>query len=59
MDIQTGMQAAAQAGIKDVNGIFQEQLRGIAREGLLAMFEAEVTALCGESYRPSLSARCD
>lgn len=49
------MQAAAQAGIEEFNGIFQERLRGIVREGLLAMFEAEVTALCGESYRPSES----
>lgn len=56
MNKQTGMQAAAQAGIEDFNGIFQERLRGIVREGLLSMFEAEVTALCGESYRPSESA---
>lgn len=56
MNKQTVMQAAAQAGIEDFNGIFQQQLRGIVRDGLLAMFEAEVTALCGESYRPSESA---
>ena len=55
MNEQTGMQAASQAGNEDFNGIFQERLRGIVREGLLAMFEAEVTALCGESYRPSES----
>ena len=52
MSEQTGMQAAAQAGIEDFNGIFQEQLRGIVRDGLLAMFEQEVTSLCGETYRP-------
>jgi hypothetical protein len=34
MSKQTGMQAAAQAGIEDFNGIFQERLRGIVREGL-------------------------
>lgn len=56
MTNQTGTQAPAQAGIEDFNGIFQEQLRGIVREGLLAMFEQEVTALCGDSYRPSSSA---
>lgn len=50
------MQAPAQAGIEDFNGIFQERLRDIVREGLLAMFEQEVTALCGETYRPSESA---
>jgi hypothetical protein len=55
MSKQTGMQAAAQAGIGDFNGIFQERLRGIVREGLLAMFEQEVTSLCGETYRPSES----
>jgi len=55
MSKQTGMQAAAQAGIEDFNGIFQERLRGIVREGLLAMFEQEVTSLCGETYRPSES----
>ncbi len=55
MNNQTGTQAPAQAGIEDFNGIFQEQLRGIVRDGLLAMFEQEVTALCGESYRPSAS----
>ena len=56
MTNQTGTQAPAQAGIEDFNGIFREQLRGIVREGLLAMFEQEVTALCGDSYRPSSSA---
>lgn len=55
MTNHTGTQAPAQAGIEDFNGIFQEQLRGIVREGLLAMFEQEVTALCGDSYRPSSS----
>jgi hypothetical protein len=55
MSKQTGMQAAAQAGIEDFNGIFQERLRGIVRDGLLAMFEQEVTSLCGETYRPSES----
>ena len=55
MNQQTGTQAPAQAGIEDFNGIFQEQLRGIVRDELLAMFEQEVTALCGESYRPSAS----
>jgi hypothetical protein len=55
MNDQTGTQAPAQAGIEDFNGIFQERLRGIVREGLLLMFEQEVTALCGETYRPSES----
>jgi hypothetical protein len=55
MSKQTGMQAPAQAGIEDFNGIFQERLRGIVRDGLLAMFEQEVTSLCGETYRPSAS----
>jgi hypothetical protein len=55
MNHQTGTQAPAQAGIEDFNGIFQEQLRGIVRDGLLAMFEQEVPALCGDSYRPSAS----
>ena len=56
MNEQTGTQAPAQAGIEDFNGIFQERLRGIVREGLLLMFEQEVTSLCGETYRPSESA---
>jgi len=56
MSKQTGMQASAQAGIEDFNGIFQERLRGIVRDGLLAMFEQEVTSLCGETYRPTASA---
>jgi hypothetical protein len=56
MNDQTGTQAPAQAGIEDFNGIFQERLRGIVREGLLLMFEQEVTSLCGETYRPSESA---
>ena len=55
MNNQTGTQAAAQAGIEDFNGIFQERLRGIVLEGLLSMFEQEVTLLCGETYRPSKS----
>src|SRR6478735_8138250 len=55
MNDQTGMQTPAQAGIEDFNGIFQERLRGIVREGLLAMFEQEVASLCGETYRPSES----
>lgn len=55
MSKQTGMQAAAQAGIEDFNGIFQERLRGIVRDGLLAMFEQEVKSLCGETYHPSES----
>ena len=55
MNNQTGTQAPAQAGIEDFNGIFQERLRGIVREGLLSMFEQEVTALCGESYRQWIS----
>jgi transposase-like protein len=38
MNNQTGTQAPAQAGIEDFNGIFQERLRGIVRDGLLAMF---------------------
>ena len=41
MNEQTGTQAPAQAGIEDFNGIFQERLRGIVREGLLLMFEQE------------------
>jgi len=49
------MQASAQAEIEDFNGIFQERLRGIVRDGLLAMFEQEVTLLCGETYRPTAS----
>jgi hypothetical protein len=54
---QTGTQAPAQAGIEDFNGIFQERLRGIVRDGLLAMFEQEeaTTSLCGEPYRSSES----
>jgi hypothetical protein len=55
MNDQTGTQAPAQAGIEDFNGIFQERLRGIVRDGLLLMFEQEVTSLCGEIYRPSES----
>ena len=55
MNDQTGTRAPAQAGIEDFNGIFQERLRGIVREGLLLMFEQEVTSLCGEIYRPSES----
>jgi hypothetical protein len=55
MNDQTARQAPAQAGIEDFNGIFQERLRGIVREGLLLMFEQEVTSLCGETYRPSES----
>ena len=55
MNEQTGTQAPEQAGIEDFNGIFQERLRGIVREGLLLMFEQEVTSLCGEAYRPSES----
>ena len=55
MNDQTGTQAPAQAGIEDFNGIFQERLRGFVREGLLLMFEQEVTSLCGESYRPTQS----
>lgn len=55
MNDQTGTQAPAQAGIEDYNGIFQERLRGIVRDGLLLMFEQEVTALCGETYRPTES----
>ena len=51
----TGTQAPAQAGIEDFNGIFQERLRGIVRDGLLAMFEQEVTELCGPTYRPTAS----
>jgi len=53
MSKQTGTQVPAQAGIEDFNGIFTERLRGIVRAGLLAMFEQEVTSLCGESYRPT------
>jgi putative transposase len=53
MNDQTGTEEAAQDGNADFNGIFQERLRGIVREGLLLMFEQEVTALCGETYRPS------
>lgn len=49
------MQASAQAGIEDFNGIFQERLRGIVRDGLLAIIEQEVTSLCGETYRPTAS----
>ncbi len=55
MNQQIGMQASAQAGIENFKGIYQEQLRSIVREGLLAMFEAEVTSLCGEIYRPTKS----
>lgn len=55
MNDQTGTQEAAQAGIEDFNGIFQERLRCIVRDGLLAMFEQEVTSLCGETYRPTES----
>ena len=55
MNDQTGTQAPAQAGIEDFNGIFQKRLRGIVREGLLLMFEQEVTSLCGETYRPTQS----
>jgi hypothetical protein len=46
---------AAQAGIEDFNGISQEQLRGIVREGLQVMFAQEVNALCGEFYSQSES----
>ena len=55
MTKQTATQTPEQAGIEDFNGIFQERLRGIVRDGLLAMFDQEVTALCGETYRPSES----
>ncbi len=55
MTKQTATQSPEQAGIEDFNGIFQERLRGIVRDGLLAMFEQEVTMLCGETYRPSES----
>ncbi len=56
MNDQTGTQAPAQAGIENFNGIFQERLRGIVRDGLLLMFEQEGTSLCGEIYWPSESA---
>jgi hypothetical protein len=36
---QTGTQEPAQAGIEDFNGIFQQRLRDIVREGLLLMIE--------------------
>ncbi len=39
MNDQTGTRAPAQAGIEDFNGIFQERLRGIVRDGLFLMFE--------------------
>jgi putative transposase len=55
MSKQTEIQVPAQAGIEDFKGIFQDELRGIVRDGLLAMFEQEVTDLCGETYRPSES----
>lgn len=55
MKDQRGTQTATQAGNEDFNGIFQERIRAIVREGLLAMFELEVTALCGETYRPTKS----
>jgi hypothetical protein len=55
MTEQTVLKEAAQAEIEDFNGIFQKQVRSIVRDGLLAMFDQEVTALCGESYRPSVS----
>ena len=55
MTKQTETQASAQAEIEDFKGIYQERLRAIVREGLLLMIEQEVTALCGESYRPSAS----
>lgn len=55
MTKQTVLKEAAQAEIEDFNGIFQKQVRSIVRDGLLAMFDQEVTALCGESYRPSVS----
>jgi hypothetical protein len=38
MNDQTETQASAQAGIEDFNGIFQERLRGIVREGLVLMY---------------------
>ena len=48
MSKQTEMQESAQAGIEDFNGIFQERLRGIVRDGLLAMFEQAVTSCVGK-----------
>jgi hypothetical protein len=42
MNDRTVTQAPAQAGIEDFNGIFQQRLRGIVREGLLLMFEVKL-----------------
>lgn len=55
MSKQAGMQAAAQAGTENSNSIVRQHLRDIMRDGLLAMFEQEVTSPCCKTYRPSES----
>lgn len=44
-----------QAWIDNLHRNYEESLRGIVSGALLPIFEADLTMLCGDSYRPSAS----
>ena len=47
-----------QADQDDLGVIFRDWMRGMARQTVLRVFEAETQALCGAFYRPNEEAEC-
>ena len=47
-----------QAETEDLGVVFRDWMRGMARQTLLRVFEAETQALCGALYRPNEGAQC-
>ncbi|MEG3976426.1 transposase [Microcoleus sp. herbarium8] len=52
MKRRKAMMAPLQVGIEDFEGIFQEQVRTLVRNGLLELIAEEVTILCGKIQQP-------
>lgn len=48
----------AQAEQTDLCVVFRDWMRGIVRQTVLRVFEAETEALCGAMYRPEAGAQC-
>lgn len=47
-----------QAEQEELGAVFRDWMRGIARQTLLRVFEAETETLCGALYRPDVAADC-
>lgn len=58
MDEYGGLTLLMQAAQEELGTVFRDWMRGMARQTLLRVFEAETQALCGAAYRPDAESEC-